>query len=176
MRIIGTVPELAGLLAGADHVGVRTVESEATLREFTAGAMGWRPAWMRGLFKARALFARLLRLREPDVPLGTPARPEDLSFTPGDHIAFFTVTDAAEERYLVLETTDDHLTAWLAITTAPSADPRTRFELATLVKYHRRAGRFYFGVIRPFHHMIIAGMAAAGARASSASAERIAQP
>lgn len=34
------IPKLTALLAGADHVDVKTIESDATLREFVAGAFG----------------------------------------------------------------------------------------------------------------------------------------
>jgi hypothetical protein len=163
VRQIETVPELAALLADADHIDVRGTESEATLREFVAGAIGWRPAWMRALFRARAVLARVLRLRDPDVPLGTPPSPAEVSFTPGDPVAFFTVTDAAEDRYLALAATDTHLTARLIFTTTPGGD-RSRYELTTVVTYHHWTGPLYFNVIRPFHHLIVAGMTRAGAR------------
>ncbi|WP_433463043.1 DUF2867 domain-containing protein [Spirillospora sp. CA-128828] len=163
MRQIDTIPELAGLLTDADHVDVRGIESEASLREFVAAALGWRPAWLRALFRARAVLARALRLRDPDVPLGTPPGPAEISFTPGDPAAFFTVTHGAEDRYLALAATDTHLTGRLIFTTAP-AGGRSRYELATVVKYHRWTGPLYFTVIRPFHHLIVAGMTRAGAR------------
>jgi len=154
------VPELQGLLADADHVDVKTVESPAALPEFVAAAMSWQPFWMKGLFAARAVFARLLRLNDPDVPPASKLRPEDIPFTPGGKVHFFTVTAGAEDRYLVMEAADSHLTGYLAVV----ADPG-RFRVATIVKYHRWTGPFYFNVIRPFHHLVVRGMAGAGARA-----------
>jgi uncharacterized protein DUF2867 len=166
MRIVDTIPELADTLSGADHIDVKTAESEASLREFVAGALSSRSAWARALFRARAVLARMLRLREPDVaPAGT-LRPEDLSFTPGDKISFFTVAAAAEDRYVVLEAADNHLTGWLVIATSPSGARRARFEVATVVTYHRRTGPLYFNLIRPFHHLMVSGMTRAGARSS----------
>ncbi|MFI0454479.1 DUF2867 domain-containing protein [Actinomadura sp. 6N118] len=172
VNTVQAIPELADLLSGADHVDVKTAESQVSLREFVAGAMSWRPGWMRMLFGARTVLARMLRLREPDVPLGGPLHPEEVSFTPGDKIAFFTVTDAAEDRFLVLEAADNHLTCWLAIVTAPSAAGHARFEMVTVVKYHRWTGPLYFNIIRPFHHLVVAGMANAGARSSAEGARR----
>ncbi|WP_187438155.1 DUF6463 family protein [Actinomadura decatromicini] len=171
MRIIDRVPELRELLADADHVDVREAESEVSLREFVAGAMGRNPAWMRGLFRARGVLARILRLREPDIPIRAVQRPEELPFAPGGRVAFFTVKEAAENRFVVLEAKDNHLSAWLVVATEPAAEGRARFELATLVKYHRWTGPVYFGVIRPFHHLIVAGMTRAGARGSSVARE-----
>ncbi|WP_214416300.1 DUF2867 domain-containing protein [Sphaerisporangium fuscum] len=161
--IIDTTPELAGFVSEADHIDVKTAESRASLREFTAGAMSWRPGWLRALFRARAVLARLLRLRDPDVPAGRPLAPEEISLVPGDKIAFFAVSAAAEDRYIVLEAADTHLTARLAIVTTPSADGDARFDVITVVKYHRWTGPLYFNLIRPFHHLVVAGMTRAGA-------------
>ncbi|MFC4052299.1 DUF6463 family protein [Actinomadura syzygii] len=172
MRIIDRVPELRELLADADHVDVREAESEVSLREFVAGAMGRNPTWMRGLFRARGVLARILRLREPDIPIRAVQRPEELSFAPGGRVSFFTVKEAAENRFVVLEAKDNHLSGWLVVATEPAADGRARFELATVVKYHRWTGPVYFGIIRPFHHLIVAGMARAGARGSSVAKQR----
>ncbi|MEU1076115.1 MULTISPECIES: DUF2867 domain-containing protein [unclassified Streptomyces] len=171
MNIIDATPELASILSGADHVDVKRTESEATLREFVAGALSWQPGWMKVLFRARTVLARLLRLRDPHIPAGRPLRPEEISFIPGAKVAFFTVTDAAVDRYIVLEAADTHLTASLAIVTAPSADGCARFEVATIVKYHRWTGPLYFNVIRPFHHLMTLGMTRAGTRSTASAAQ-----
>src|SRR3954451_24021840 len=112
MTLVASTPELAGLLADADHVDVRGVEATATLREFVAAAMSWRPAWLTVLFHARTVLARMLRLRDAHVTPGRPLRPEEVSFTPVARTSFFTVTAGAEDRPLVLEASDNHLTAW----------------------------------------------------------------
>ena len=58
------IPELAAVLDGADHVDVKTVSRpRVLLREFVAGALGFRPGWLVALFAARVVFAWLLRLR-----------------------------------------------------------------------------------------------------------------
>lgn len=165
MNIIDTTPELTSLLSGADHIDVKTAESDASLREFVAGTLSWEPGWVRTLIRARSVLARLLRLRNPDIPLGESLRPEDISFTPGDKIGFSPVVAAAEGRYIVVGGTDTHLTVSLAILTAPSADGPAWFEVVTVVKYHRWTGPLYFNIIRPFHHLVVTGMTNAGARA-----------
>ncbi|MFI8770406.1 DUF2867 domain-containing protein [Streptomyces sp. NPDC053792] len=103
---------------------------------------------------------------------GRPLRPEEISFSPGDKVAFFTVTDAVVDRYIVLASADTHLTGYLVIVTAPSAGGRARFEMATIVKYKRWTGPLYFNVIRPFHHLMAIGMTRAGARSSASAPER----
>ncbi|MFC5034881.1 MULTISPECIES: DUF2867 domain-containing protein [Streptomyces] len=167
------MPELASLLADADHVDVKAAECESTLRGFLAAAMGRRPAWMRTLFRGRAVVARLLRLRESGVPAGVPLRPEDISFTPGDKVAFFTVSAAAEDRFIVLESADTHLIGYLAVLAGPSAGGRTRFEVVTIVRYRRWTGPLYFNLIRPFHHLVVRSMTNAGSRPAPGTVERI---
>jgi hypothetical protein len=165
------LPELQQYLDGADHVDVRSATSTANLREVIAGAAGWQPFWLRVLFGVRVLLARALRLDQPDIPEsrgGRRLRPEDVSFTPGDKVAFFTVADGAEDRYLVFESSDNHLTGWLAITREPVAAGNL-YRAITIVRYHRRAGRFYFNLIRPFHHLIMRQMVAAGTQSRSAT-------
>ncbi|WP_248958834.1 DUF2867 domain-containing protein [Sphaerisporangium perillae] len=164
MSTFDTVPELRALLSGADHVDVKTAESTASLRQFVARAMGRSPAWMKALFLARMVLARMLRLRDPSIPAGAPLRAEEISFTPGGKVAFFTVTAAAEDRFIVLEAADTHLAGYLAVVAGPSVGARTTFEVVTVVKYRRWTGPVYFNVIRPFHHLVVRHMANAGAR------------
>ena len=157
-------PELNSLLAGADHVDVKITEADLTLREFVSAALGWQPGWMRMLFGARVVFAHLLRLRDSAPPTGPRLRPEEMPFSPGGKVRFFTVVEAAEERYIVLEAADTHLTGYLAAVAEPLAHGRTRFHNITVVKYHRWTGPLYFNIIRPFHHLIVRSMVNAGAR------------
>lgn len=155
-----TAPELAPVLEGADYTEFREIESEVSLREFVAGALSWSPAWVKALFGARFLLAKALRLDTATVPRRPTLTPDTVSFTPGDAAAFFTVRSGAEDRYLVLGADDNHLSAHLTFVAEPE---RKRFQLGTIVRYHRRTGPVYFAVIRPFHHLIIRGMLKAGA-------------
>ena len=110
------------------------------------------------------MFARLLRLRDPQLPTGPRLRPEEIPFSPSAKVRFFTVVGAAEDRYIVLEASDTHLTGYLAVVAKPLAHGRTRFHNITIVKYHRWTGPLYFNVIRPFHHLVVRSMVSAGAR------------
>jgi hypothetical protein len=161
-------PELNPLLTGADHVDVKSAEANLTLREFVSGALGWQPHWIRMLFGARVVFARLLRLRNPKITKGPRLRPEEIPFSAGGKVGFFTVVGAAEERYIVLEAADTHLTGYLAVVAEPLARGCTRFHNITIVNYHRWTGPLYFNVIRPFHHLVVRSMVNAGARGRQA--------
>ncbi len=158
------LPGLRALARDADHIDVKTVEGTLTLREFLHGLLSWQPGWVRSLYRVRAGFVRLLGMRQRGVPSASGVRPEDISFTPGDSASFFTVTDAEEDRYFVAGTTESHLTAYLAVVAEPG-----RFHVATIVKYHRWTGPVYFNVIRPFHHLVVRGMARAAVRGARPS-------
>lgn len=175
-------PELTSLLAGADHVDVKTVVAETSLREFVCSALSWQPGWMRMLFQARAVLARLFGLRHLSGPVGPPLMPDEIPFAPGGKIAFFTVTGGAEGRYLILEASDTHLSGYLAIIAEPLAasvpgvrpvvNARNRFRVVTIVRYHRWTGPVYFTIIRPFHHLVVRSMVNAGARRGTSPVER----
>jgi hypothetical protein len=165
------IPALAAILEGADHVDVKTAHARVgaddpgpSLREFVAGALGYRPGWLVALFAARAVVALFLRLRQA-VPTraGRAGRPADIDFTPGGRVGFFTVVAAEEDRYLLLQASDIHLTGYLALVVDPPRGDRRRYRAITVVRYHRFTGPLYFTLIRPFHHLVVAGMVRAGA-------------
>ncbi|MGV9770481.1 alpha/beta fold hydrolase [Streptosporangium sp. NPDC003464] len=157
-------PALRSLLDDADFVDVQSVEGEVTLREFVAHSIGWEPGWLRALYLARRVFARLLRLAHRDVVPGSDLAPAEIPFTPGRKIGFFTVVEGVEDRYLLLEATDSHLAAYLAILAETAGPGRRRFRMVTVVKHLHWTGPLYFAVIRPFHYMVVRGMGRAGAR------------
>ena len=155
--------ELDDLVPVVDEIDVKTAHGSVTLREFTAGALGHSPLWVKGLFAVRMVVAAALRLDTAKVPDIRRVSPGTLSFTPGDKAGFFTVVRGEEDRYLLLKVTDNHLIGYLAIIT-DNERPAT-FKVATLVQYLRPTGRFYFNLIRPFHHAVLISMCRAGVAA-----------
>ena len=153
------LPELDDLVPNVDVIDVKTARGAVSLREFTAGALGHGPLWIKALFGVRILLAWALRL-ETAVPDSFRLRPETVSFTPGDPASFFTVVRGEEDHYLLLKVSDNHLVAWLAIIT-DNGQP-AEFKVVTLVKYLRPVGRFYYNLIRPFHHLVLLSMCRAG--------------
>ncbi|MFI6706336.1 DUF2867 domain-containing protein [Nonomuraea sp. NPDC050478] len=159
---------LSTLMERADFVDEVAVEGGGGLRAFAAGALGWEPWWVRGLFRARSVFARLLRTAHPDVRPGSGGmRPEEIPFAPGRRIGFFTVIGGEEGRELVLEASDSHLAAFLAIVADDAGGGRTRFRMITVARCHGWTGRIYLTVIRPVHYVVVRGMARAGLAASA---------
>ena len=157
------LPEIEDLLPTVDVVDVKTARGAVTLREFTAGALGHGPLWIKALFAVRMIVAQLLRLDTTGIPDSRRLRPETVSFTPGDPASFFTVVRGEDDHYLLLKVTDNHLIAWLAIIT-DNARPESEFKVVTLVKYLRPTGRFYYNLIRPFHHLVLLSMCTAGTK------------
>jgi hypothetical protein len=164
MSDVTAPPNLERLLSGADHVDVKSIESDLSLREFIAGAMTYQPSWLRGLFATRVVFAKLLRLDQPSLPKSPPIRPDLVSFRTGDQLSFFTVVDGEEDRYVVYEAADTHLVGYLALLRSPSESGKTTLNAITVVKYRRWTGPVYFNVIRPFHHLVVAAALHAGAK------------
>ena len=159
------VPGLPALLERANHVDVKTVESEASLREFLAGMFAYYPRWMKALYAVRWGFVRLLGMKQEGVPATVRLAPEDVPMTAGHKMAFFDVEMAAEEQYWFASAAEAHLTAYLGVVVEPLAgqNGRRRFHVLTIVHYNKWTGPVYFNVIRPFHHLVVRQMMLAGA-------------
>ncbi len=158
MKYIETIPELADLMTDIDHVDSKCGEGKMSMRAFIAAALSYMPGWMRFLYRVRALFVRLLGMRQDAVPDDTSVSPEEVSLTPGEAAAFFTVVMAKDEHYWVAEATDKHLSGYLGVAIEPLDNGRRRFHVFTVVKYHHWTGPVYFNVIRPFHHIVVWAM------------------
>ena len=83
---------------------------------------------------------------------------------PGTKAAFFTVKMAQEDSYYVAEISESHLKAALGVVMEPLPNNLNRFHVITIVHYNRWTGPVYFNVIRPFHHLVVGGMARAGVK------------
>lgn len=158
MTYIDTIPEIRGFFEGADHVDIKHVDSVKSMREFIAAALSYMPVWMIALYKVRAVFVRLLGLKQGGYPGAERVKPEDVIFTPGDMGSFFKVRGGEEERYWVAGATEKHLSGVLAVAVEPLPDGVKRYHMATIVHYRNWTGRVYFNIIRPFHHVVVWAM------------------
>jgi len=166
MRFVEQVPAVASVLEGADHVDVKTVEGEASLREFLAGMSTFMPAWVRFLFRARVVLVWALRLDERAIPEPRRLRPEQVPMQPGEQAFIFTVRQAEENRYWLADVEDRNLSSSLGVVVEPLGGGRNRFHVVTVVHYKNWAGRVYFNLIRPFHHLLVWRMTRMGLRAA----------
>lgn len=164
MDYIRRISAVAGLFENADHVDVKTVESNVNLREFTAGLIGYQPAWIDFLYRVRAVFVRFLGMKQDFMPTALKLRPEDLPMDPGDTVSIWTVSLASEDEYWAAHASDKHLAAHLVAAVESMPDGLNRFHVATIVHYRNWAGPVYFNVIRPFHHLVVRSMMNSAAR------------
>jgi hypothetical protein len=153
------LPQISELLAGADHVDVKTECSSVGLREFVAAMMAYEPGWVRVLFRLRKHFVRLIGLRQDGVPTAPRWTPAQVPMLAGERASFFTVRKAVEGAVWAADVEERHLRAQLCVVAEGG-----QFCVVTIVHYKHWTGRLYFNVIRPFHHFVVSGMAHAGAR------------
>lgn len=162
MNYIPTLPAAQHLLEGADHFDEKVIEGDVTLREFIAGCASYYPWWIQARYRVRAVFVRLLGMRQPRMP-EFQVTPDAVSFAPGERVAFFTVQAGTTEQVWIGGVTDDHLSAYLIIAVQPLAAETKRFHVGTIVHYNNWAGPVYFTFVRPFHHLVVWNMMKAGA-------------
>jgi hypothetical protein len=162
-----SIPDLAPLFTDADYTDEYMAESDLDLRTFIARLMGYRPAWLFLLYRIRAVFVRLLGMRQ-DAMVLTPMTADEISFTPGDPCQIFTVVRGKEGEYLAMQVDDTHLRA-AVIMARETLEKETggqtnRHHVATIVHYKHWTGPVYFTIIRPFHHLVIRSMIRAAVR------------
>ena len=159
--LLQSAPELQPYVLDADHIDVKTVEGQATMREFLAGMFSYCPGWLKFLYGVRWGFVRLFGMKQEGIPESHEYRPEDVCMTPGEAMAFFTV-EMASERVWLAGIVDTHLSANVGIVREALENGRFRFHIITIVHYNKWTGVVYFNVIRPFHHLVVAQMAKSG--------------
>lgn len=156
------VPTLPSLMEAANHVDIKIMDGDVSLRQFIAGMLTYSPAWLKFLYGVRWFFVRLLGMKQEGMLQGSKMRPETVSFVEGEPATFFSVKMAEEDHYWFAGITESHLTAHLGVIKEPGQP--NRFHVLTIVHYNRWTGPVYFNVIRPFHHLVVWQMMKAGVR------------
>ena len=153
--------ELEKYFEKADFTDIKVFEGDTTLRKFIASMLSYYPWWIVKLYRIRKLLAAILGLVKHKEPEELPTlQPEDVSFTPGDNVTFFTVRRAKEDIFWVSETPDDkHLRAYFSVVKETVSNSINRFYVITTVFYKHWTGPVYFNLIRPFHHLVVSRMA-----------------
>jgi hypothetical protein len=159
--------EVKWLNQSADHFDAKTIEGEASLRQFIAGMLSYYPAWIKALYGVRLVFVRFLGMKQENLPTTPNLRPEDIPFEAGKWATFFQVEAAQEENFWIASASDKHLSAYIVVAAESLQNQETRFHVGTIVHYHNWAGPIYFNVIRPFHHLVVSSMMQAGLRRAS---------
>lgn len=133
-----------------DCYAVRIERADAPITEIAQRIFIGLPRWVNALLAIRDISVAPFGLK-------TTARlPRDQSIrasvSVGDHINFFCVRSITENE-IILGEDDLHLDFKISVC-RDSAVPG-RITLATWVRSHNRFGKFYLGVIAPFHAMIV---------------------
>ncbi|MBT3225984.1 MAG: DUF2867 domain-containing protein [Deltaproteobacteria bacterium] len=164
MNQIQKYKELEVYFKNVDHVDVKTIEGDTSLRSFISGMLSYYPWWILVLYRIREFVVKLLGLVKHEKPEVLPAiMPENLPFEPGKNASFFIVRKAQENTYWVSETPPDkHLTAIFGVVTENLSNGLTKFHVFTSVTYIHWTGPVYFNLIRPFHHLVVSRMMKAG--------------
>lgn len=153
----------------ADHIDVKTVVGDISLRQFVAGVFSYEPGWMRFLYRIRGVFMHLLGMKQDGTPTAPRLSAEQISMSPGDRVGFLTVVEASDGHYWIAgDDEDKHLAFYVIATTEPLEGTTKRLALMTIVRYKNWAGPVYFNVIRPFHHVVVRAAIRAAAKRPAA--------
>jgi hypothetical protein len=164
MKPVQRFKELHIYFQDMDHMDVKAIAADVSLRCFIAGMLSYYPWWILVLYRIRELLVGLLGLVKHEKPerLST-IEPESIAFESGERVSFFIVRNAREDLYWVAETPQDkHLQAYFGVVAERMDDGRTKFHVFTSVKYKHWTGPLYFNLIRPFHHLVVWRMMKAG--------------
>jgi len=153
-RLAQIIAPLRALLDKADYMDVKTFTSQRALPDFIARMIGYQPGWLKALYTARKALARLLGLSQVP-PSQQHLTAEDVNFTPGGAVGFFTTLDGDPGQYWIGEAADKHLCGYIGVVAEPNEDGGTRFSTFTIVHYRHWTGPVYFNLIRPFHHLVV---------------------
>jgi Protein of unknown function (DUF2867) len=107
------------------------------------------PAWISGLRRLRNLIV---------APLGLKTG-LDKSIGPDKRIGTFPLVSKSPER-VVVGLDDKHLDFRLVVDVINFEDGHQTVTATTFVKTHNAFGRFYLGVVKPFHRIIVPAMLA----------------
>ena len=128
----------------ADAYEIVLPDRRLTAIEATRLTLGRMPGWARRLLTVRNMLGRLVGLKTGSEPL------------PSGHqkIGIFPIISQSD-RQVVLGFDDWHLDFRVVVDVADHGDTGSRLRTTTLVKRKNLFGRFYIGLVTPFHKMIV---------------------
>jgi hypothetical protein len=137
LDLVELVPNLREVLKNRDHFDIKSIASNKTLIQFNEQLLTYHPAWVKFLYRVREILLNLLKI------------PYAENFEP-----LYKTVDSIDKYFWLGVISDSHLTAHLGVLKKKSA-ASTTFYVFSIVHYHSRAGKFYFNLIRPFHHLVV---------------------
>jgi len=128
---------------------------EMTVDQITTRFFNTSLGWDEALLKLRNLLVKPFGVKGGEFTPQTP--PASPHYVPGDKASMFTVVERNDEEIVTSES-DKHLVFWTSVRWEKSDEESSfagYFYSSTLVHYHNFGGRLYFGVVKPFHKLII---------------------
>jgi hypothetical protein len=165
MDYLNRTEEIKALFKDADHVSLKTIESEDLLETLLSKMFSYRPKLVRLLYRVRAPLVRLLGFKQDPMPVLGEWIPDEFPMFPCGNVWFFTVRRVEKDHYWIAGCPRDrHLDADLAVVAEPLEGQCKRFYIVTVVRYKHWTGPVYFNVIRLFNYFLINRMAHSAAR------------
>lgn len=114
------------------------------------------PAWISSLLALRNRIVRAFGLKAPAPEKNREEKLRDLKVEPGEAVGLFHVFSKTGREVLAGED-DKHLDFRVSFFLDPPESPGGPygFTLSTAVQIKNRLGRLYFGMVKPFHRLIV---------------------
>jgi hypothetical protein len=136
--LVEVVPNLREVLKKRDHFDIKSIASNKTLIQFNEQLLTYHPAWVKFLYRVREILLNFLKIPYPK------------NFEP-----VYKTVDSIDDFFWLGVISDSHLTAHLGVLRKKKSPFSATFYVFSIVHYHSRAGKFYFNLIRPFHHLVV---------------------
>jgi len=138
LDLVELVPNLQEVLKNRDHFDIKSIASNKTLIQFNEQLLTYHPAWVKLLYRLREILLSFLNI------------PYAKNFEP-----VYKVVDCIDDFFWLGVISDSHLTAHLGVLKKKNSGDSANFYVFSIVHYHGFAGKFYFNLIRPFHHLVV---------------------
>ncbi|WP_165423169.1 DUF2867 domain-containing protein [Ktedonosporobacter rubrisoli] len=156
-------PEIEPLLCDADYIDVASAIGKGDLRTFVAGWITYQPAWMKPVLILRTIM--LGRESSKKNGKGTSLTPQTVPMQAGEQLSGWTVRQAEEDSYLIVEMHAKNQEAALSFVAEPLANQQKRFAVLLALHYVNQSGRRSFQILQPFHRLLDIVKTKAGMRA-----------
>ncbi|KIX11765.1 DUF2867 domain-containing protein [Dethiosulfatarculus sandiegensis] len=146
------------LKSEVDHLDTKYVTTGLSMAGVVAEMFSYKPGWYKGLYIARGWLARILGLEHsPDnnariTEDQVPEKPGQVFESLGENWKAHKIEPG---RFWSMAHEAEHLTAWVFVQKCNKNSGVNEYAVSTLVKYKNPVGRFYFNLIKPFHHLIV---------------------
>jgi hypothetical protein len=126
-----------------------TTNHQNSLEEIVGLIFNTFPSWVEFLFKLRNKLVGIIGLKT------TMPKDYNTDYKVGGYIGFFKIYEI-QDNLIILGADDNHLNFRAAIFLVDT--PTYNVKLTTLVKYNKRLGRIYMGLIKPFQVWVVKAM------------------